>query len=77
MVRWLRSLFAWELKHFTGVWAYYENAITGRRKAIRRGPFYNGYQPQNIQWLNGGEWEMRRPSPPAGMAVSCVHKPTK
>ena len=46
---WLRSLIAWRLVGDTGVWAYWENTITGQRSISRSGP---GYQPIDHRWLH-------------------------
>lgn len=48
MIRWLRSLFAWREVRNKNVWAYYENAVTGERRAVRVG---GGWQPLDIDWL--------------------------
>lgn len=42
MIRWFKSLFAWETVFATGVWVYLQNKITGQRKAVWRGA---GYSP--------------------------------
>ena len=49
MIRWLLSLFAWREVHGRGVWAYYENSLTGKRRAVRR--VSGGYSPVDIDWL--------------------------
>lgn len=48
--RWLRSLFAWSIHHEAGVWAYYENSVTGLRIAMRRNS--GGYSPIDQAWLD-------------------------
>jgi hypothetical protein len=50
MIRWLRSIFAWETVRDSGVWIYQENRITCARRV-----FYNGagYQPLDVDWLEG------------------------
>lgn len=55
MLRWLRSLFAWREVRNTGVHSYQQNAITGRRRVLRR--MAGGYQPVDGRWLTFGEWE--------------------
>jgi len=44
----VRAVFAWLEVRSTGVWAYEENDITGRRRAIRVGA---GHQPVDGDWL--------------------------
>lgn len=52
----LRAPFSWHRVDGAGgpVWAYWENAVTGRRGAVRCGPCY---QPLNWPWLKGGVGE--------------------
>jgi len=50
LMRWLRSLFAWETRRDTGVWLYQENMVTGSRRIIRIARA--GYQPCDFAWLN-------------------------
>ncbi len=64
MIRWFKSLFAWQHIGDLGVWRYEENTITGARRAIRLDGL-NG--PWNSQWLAGGNWERIRPLPPPPM----------
>jgi hypothetical protein len=52
VIRRLRGLFAWRRAFDAGVWAYFENTVTGQRKAVRR--FSGGYSPQDAEWLSGG-----------------------
>lgn len=52
MLRWLRSLFAWEMARHNGVWTYWVNTVTGRRAAERVSP---NYQPLDIHWLCADE----------------------
>lgn len=49
MIRWLRSLFAWQVEFEAGVWAYSINTVTGRRAAnhINTG----GFSPPDWEWL--------------------------
>lgn len=49
MIRWLRSLFAWRRDHTIGHWDYYENAVTGARKAVQFGG--PGHSPSDWAWL--------------------------
>lgn len=51
MLRFLRSLFAWETVRVAGVYLYQENRITGARRAIRR--FSGGHSPVDTDWLEG------------------------
>ena len=51
MIRFIRELFAWELVRETGVWAYWQNRRTGRRKVT---PYViEGHQPIDAVWLQG------------------------
>lgn len=49
MIKWIKSLFAWREVRRSGVWAYYENAVTGSRRALRI--WSGGYSPIDIYWL--------------------------
>ncbi|MDE2434734.1 MAG: hypothetical protein KGM49_00605 [Sphingomonadales bacterium] len=49
MIRWLKSLFAWKLVRDQGVWRYYENAVTGQRKAER---ISSCWSPLDRDWLD-------------------------
>lgn len=64
MKRWFKSLFADVVVHEDLTHVYYENAITGRRRAKVRGiqPKRVGLVP-NRRWLAGGEWLLRHPAP--------------
>lgn len=42
------SPFAWERSHYSGVWCYWENRITGERTAIQ---YRGGYSPKDWDWL--------------------------
>lgn len=46
----LREAFHWHVVRDTGEWVYEKNAVTGRRRARRRGEFY---QPLDRAWLDG------------------------
>lgn len=48
MIRWLRSLFAWRLIREAAVWHYFENTVTGERKAVR---VSRSGQPLDLDWL--------------------------
>jgi hypothetical protein len=51
MIRWLRSLFAWRLVRDQVVWGYWENAVTGQRRAILQ---ITAGQPLDFDWLRAG-----------------------
>lgn len=65
MIRWLKSIFAWREVARHGVWAYFENGVTGARYADR---FiiggYSGRHPAHDRWLAGGDWSYALPVPP-------------
>lgn len=61
-MRWFKALFAWKVVHDTGVHEYLENAVTGRRD-FRRKPGRTGFQPLNLNWLMGGDWDFKKPKP--------------
>ena len=53
MLRWFKSLFAWRRVSDAGpvagsLWSYWENSITGERKAYQE---HGGYQPLDWDWL--------------------------
>lgn len=50
MARWIKSLFAWKRVFDGGCYAYFENAVTGKRKAVRA---TGGYSPVDVDWLEG------------------------
>lgn len=52
MIRWFKSLFAWKMISFTGVWTYSQNTVTGQRKAEWSGC---GYQPLRHNFLHVGD----------------------
>jgi hypothetical protein len=52
VIRFLRSLFAWREVRTAGAHAYLENAVTGRRKAVR--VVTGGWSPVDQAWLDGG-----------------------
>jgi len=49
MIRWLRSQFAWRQVRTAGVWAYFENGVTGARRADRIND--GGWSPLDHDWL--------------------------
>lgn len=49
--RWLHSCFAWLEVRDQGVWVYFENYVTGQRKAIKA---CRAGQPLDFEWLAGG-----------------------
>ena len=62
MINYIKSLFAWKLVRDEGSSFYYENTITGKRKAWK---FRNAnYHLGSTNWLKGGEWTYIRPLPP-------------
>lgn len=50
MTRWLRSLFAWRHQFRAGVYDYFENRVTGERRAYRW--CKTGHSPLYEAWLN-------------------------
>lgn len=52
MLRFLRSLFAWNVSHRVGLWEYSVNSVTGQRSANYLG---SGYQPVDWDWLMAGD----------------------
>lgn len=59
----VRAAAAWRLVHDTGVWAYFENVVTGKRTATRSAM---GHQPLDAAWLAGGEWSGAPLTAPTG-----------
>ena len=53
MLRFIRSLFAWEVSHVAGVWRYERNLITGTRRAERENR--SGWSPVDLDWLDAGQ----------------------
>lgn len=51
MVRWIKSLFAWKHVRDMGCYSYFENGVTGRRKAVRN---TGGHSPIDMAWLLAG-----------------------
>ena len=52
MIRWFKSLFAWKVIFRSGVWLYYENTVTGQRKAA----WCRGcYGPMRQDWIRDGD----------------------
>lgn len=62
MIRWFFSFFAWRLVRDQGVWGYYENAVTGERRAVRL--WSSGYSPLDIDWLERRPARASRPPLP-------------
>lgn len=61
-LRWVCSLFAWRLVREAAVWHYYENRITGKRRAVR---VSGAHQPLDVFWLNREPWpDLPYPPPP-------------
>lgn len=63
MLRWWRSLFAWQTVMRLGVYAYEQNEVTGARRAVR---LTTGcHSPIDQIWLDTGERSKpsRPPSP--------------
>lgn len=48
MIKWINSIFAWRLVFKAGAYAYYENAITGKRDCEQ---IYAGHSPKDVRWL--------------------------
>ncbi|GJE77228.1 hypothetical protein BGCPKDLD_3831 [Methylorubrum suomiense] len=66
MIRWFKSLFAWRTIRQMGVYAYQQNAVTGKRRAVRL--TMGCHSPIDENWLATGEWsEGRRPPPPSAL----------
>jgi len=52
MFEWMKSLFAWHCVRDQGIWSYWENRVTGQRKAYREAaPVMS---PIDFDWLEGG-----------------------
>lgn len=73
MLRWLRSLFAWETVLDTGAHRYVRNAVTGERRVLRSA-FYD-HQPIDGKWLETGVWCLPPTKLPKG-ASSAVRPAT-
>lgn len=50
MIRWLQSLISWRVAFEAGAFTYFENDITGERRAVKS---YSGYSALNTRWLEG------------------------
>ncbi len=59
MLKFFRSLFAWENVKTGGKWLYQENGITGRRRAISQS---NGFSPLDFDWLDEGSLRAGHPT---------------
>lgn len=64
-VWWKERYGEWKTVHNTRIYIYQENTKTGARRCRR---VSGGLQPVNKRWLDGGEWEMKRPPPPSPYA---------
>lgn len=53
LLQWWRSLFAWREFRDNGVWVYFENELTGQRRAERR--YTRIFQPLDLNWLKCGK----------------------
>lgn len=53
---WLSSLFGWREVKRTEVWTYYQNRVTGRRKAVWSGFGYHSLDPE---WQRKGDIVVR------------------
>lgn len=53
MIKFFKSFFAWELVQRRGVWGYYRNTITGKRKAKK---LYIGHSMIDNKWLETGRF---------------------
>jgi hypothetical protein len=51
MLRWFRSLFAWEDVRIKGCWLYRVNTVTGRRQAVQ---VIAANGPVDWYWLDAG-----------------------
>jgi hypothetical protein len=49
VVKWLKSLFAWQEVFRAGVYIYEENKVTGKRRCFRY--IKSGYSPRDMDWL--------------------------
>jgi hypothetical protein len=52
ILKWLHSFFSWKPYRDTGIWRYEENAVSGKRRAIKVGPCF---QPLMLDWLREGD----------------------
>lgn len=55
---WLRTPFNWNIAGFKGMWVYYENKISGKRKVYPSASGIVG--PQDLRWLQGLEDNLHR-----------------
>lgn len=62
MWRFIKSLFAWQLVRDTGAIRYYQNAVSGKRRAV---VVVTGYAPIDRRWLDGFEFTSAT-TPPIG-----------
>lgn len=66
MLKWLRSLSAWNEVRCTGVHSYQVNEVTGARRILKLS--YGVYQPVDAGWLKTGCWTDIGP-PPFGVVA--------
>ena len=64
MIRWFKSLFAWETDFEAGIYAYQENRVTGARRARR--VVVGGWSPINWGWLTRQADRAPPRAPPSG-----------
>jgi hypothetical protein len=62
-INWLLSFWSWRLVAEHGRHAYFENDVSGARKA-RKVMLNAGVHPAHDKWLAGGDWSYERPKPP-------------
>jgi hypothetical protein len=75
MIKFIRSLFAWRLIRSEIGSFYYQNDVTGKRKAwcYRNAKLH----PGTNNWLNGGDWSYIRPPAPKGWSAVIPPPPIK
>lgn len=64
MINFLKAIFAWEKVFESGAYAYYENAITGKRRAVKN---HYGWSPVDTDWLNKTKTPLNPPFGGSGM----------
>lgn len=64
MIRFIRSLFAWELVGSMGANDYFQNTITGKRRVVKIATVHS---PIDWDWVEGRADDLHRqaPRPPA------------
>lgn len=58
MFNFIKSIFSWEQVFDSGAYRYYENAITGERRAVK---IHYGWSPIDTDWLNRTKTELIPP----------------